>query len=425
MANKKKGKLECPYCGKGGFVAQGPLNSHMKALHGQETLPDPEAYELTYQVRRIDEPGPHVISCPACQQPRQVWIKEDGTIASSDDPEIPKPVSSSDGSGVIKRIPKRNAHPVVIKNRFDMRWNEEEDRWKHTVCMMGTHGRTAPEMPWNEVGITENWLLNDAHGIDYVSPHVEAGRVHRWWQLHHRWRITRRATRNATDHWQWLQDVETVPRIIMQRKFAEVPHSEGYPLREVCEMFLGGKLGRGAGYAQYYFTNTFSYMFAQILYEKKLGIKDWERIELYGCELEQLETEYFRQRPGIEFWFGLCVAAGIEIYVPHTCYMAYAQDVKANEYGQQQMVQYPGYMAYGFLSPSLEEAKAQNLPIGVDPREESVLMAWDDYEYTDFVYAFNEGLAWMDKASNMIDFDNENDALEEWMDTCQEAVLDQ
>jgi len=308
--------LSCPFCGKKGFKATGPLNSHIKALHPNErALNDDDSYEIIYRVQKVG-----LINCVACNQPRQVWIKTDGTIASSDDPEIPKPKAASSSGGADRAPIKRNASPIVIKERYKMRWNEEAGRWKHTVAMMGTHGKTAPEMPWHELGIEEKWLLNDSHGIPYVSPHVKAGRVTRWWQLHHRWRITRRATRNATDHWQWLQDVKTVPRIIMQRKFREVPHSEAFPLREVCDMFLPGKLGRGAGYTQYYFTNTFSYMFAQILYEKEKGIRDWERVELYGCELEQLETEYFRQRPGIEFWFGMCVKAGIEIYVPESCF---------------------------------------------------------------------------------------------------------
>ena len=201
----------------------------------------------------------------------------------------------------------------------------------------------------------------------------------------------------------------------MQRKFKEVPNSEGFPFREVCEMFLNDKLGRGAGHVQYYFTNTFSYMFAQVLYEKVTGIKNWERIELYGCELEQLETEYFRQRPGIEFWMGMCVANGIEIYVPESCFMMYAQDMVQTQRGPA-MVQYPGYMAYGYRSPSLEEAKAQNLPLGVDPIEENVIGAWDDYVVTDHVYALNELYAKAIKSHDISEFKSENERLNEWMD---------
>lgn len=419
--------LSCPICGKKGFRAKGPLNSHMKAVHPHElALNDDNSYEVTYRIQKVAEPGPHMVECAVCKHPRQVWIKKDGTIASSNDPEVPKPQIASSSDGKDRKQPKRNALPIVIRERYKMRWNEEKGRWKHTVAMMGTHGKTAPEMPWFELGVEEKWLLNDSHGIPYVTPHMKAGKVTRWWQLHHRWRITRRATRNATDHWQWLQDVKTVPRIIMQRHYREVPKSEAFPLREVCDMFLPGLLGRGAGYVQYYFTNTFSYMFAQVLYEKEKGIKDWERVELYGCELEQLETEYFRQRPGIEFWFGMCVKAGIEIYVPESCFMAYAQDIKVNQLGQQQMLQYPGYMAYGYLSPSMEEVKERNVIhaqhgepqeiLGVDPREESVLMAWDDSPYMDHVYALNEGISKEGKIMNLENWESENVVLNEWLD---------
>lgn len=155
---------------------------------------------------------------------------------------------------------------------------------------------------------------------------------------------------------------------------------------------------------------------------------DWERIELYGCELEQLETEYFRQRPGIEFWFGLCVAAGVEIYVPEACYMAYAQDVVPDERTggrTQKMIQYPGYMAYGYKSPSMEELKERNKmaleqnlvqeAVGVDPVEENVIGAWDDSEWMDHIYAFNNGLADLIRATDMATMPKDESRLNEWM----------
>lgn len=392
------------------FKSRAALNSHIQAKHPvvEEAQPGLVSIALPEDV----QPGYQQIQCPTCRQPSVVYVKDDHTIASSS--EVPKPTPTSELHKRTNPV-KRAAHPLVISERYKMRWNSEGGRWKRTVAMMGTHGKTAPEMPWHEMGIDERWLLNDSHGIVYVAPHVEAGRVDRWWQLHHRWRVTRRATRHATDHWQWLQDVKTVPRIVMQRKFKEVPNSEAFPFREICEMFLGGKLGRGMGYTQYYFTNTFSYMFAQVLYEKVKGIKDWERIELYGCELEQLETEYFRQRPGLEFWFGMAAAYGVEIYVPESCFMLYAQDVVVDQRRRQYMVQYPGYMAYSFKSPSLEEAKAQNLPLGVDPIEENVIGAWDDYPYIDHIYAMNEGFAQMAKRHNLEDFASENEELNKWL----------
>ena len=411
--------LECVFCGKEGFKSQHAVNAHIKSVHPTQAAAPENQNIIELTIPKNLPAGPHQV---------QIFVDEDGNVVqSSDMPAPPVAKSSSGGMSADRATPKRNAHPIVIANRYDMR-RREDGTWKNTVAMMGTHGRTAPEMPWYEPGIDERWLLNDSHGITYVTPHVEAGRVDRWWQMHHRWRVTRRATRHATDHWQWLQSVKMVPRIVMQRKFAEVPNAEEFKMREISEMFIGGNLGRGAGYVQYYFTNTFSYMFAQVLYEKKMGIKDWERVELYGCELEQLETEYFRQRPGIEFWFGLCVAADIEIYVPESCLMAYAQDIVPDERtGQQIMVQYPGYMAYGYKSPSKEELQSRNLAavqqglpqegLGVDPVEENVIGAWDDSPWIDHTYAYNNKLANMVQATDMSELGPENDALNDWLDT--------
>ena len=404
--------IACPECQKE-FKSGAALKSHLASKHPKTEVPAGEFPTLaSLNVPGDVDPGYHSILCPTCKQQAMVFVTDDRKIASSS--EVPK-VPTSGFKGNLQKV-KRGAHPAIIDARYRMRWNSEENRWKRTVAMMGTHGKTAPEMPWHELGIDERWLLNDSHGIEYVKPHVEAGRVDRWWQLHHRWRVTRRNTRHATDHWQWLQDVKTVPRIVMQRKFREVPHSEGFPFREICEMFIGGTLGRGMGYVQYYFTNTFSYMFAQVLYEKVKGIRDWERIELYGCELEQLETEYFRQRPGLEFWFGMAAAYGVEVYVPESCYMLYAQDIVRDQMGRQSLMQFPGYMAYGYKSPSLEEAKAQKLPVGVDPIEENVIGSWDDYEYVHHIYALNDSFANMIKTHSLEDFSKENDALNSWLD---------
>jgi len=409
--------IECPECKKE-FKSGAALKSHLGSKHPKTEVPAGEFPTLaSLNVPTDVDPGYHSILCPTCKQQAMVFVTDDRKIASSS--EVPKVPTS--GLGGKRNKMKRAAHPAIIDARYKMRWNKKEDRWKRTVAMMGTHGKTAPETPWHELGIDERWLLNDSHGIEYVKPHVDAGRVDRWWQLHHRWRVTRRNTRHATDHWQWLQDVKTVPRIVMQRKFREVPHSEGFPFREICEMFIGGTLGRGMGYVQYYFTNTFSYMFAQVLYEKVKGIKDWERIELYGCELEQLETEYFRQRPGLEFWFGMAAAYGVEVYVPESCYMLYSQDIVRDQMGRQSMLQFPGYMAYGYKSPSLEEAKIQKLPVGVDPIEENVIGSWDDYEYVHHIYALNDSFANMIKTHSLEDFSKENDSLNTWLDKFDES----
>jgi len=401
---------KCPYCGNE-FKSKGALNSHIKAKH--PNMEGPPHQQIVLDVPPM-EPGLHPLDCPFCHTPTQVYVKEDGTIAQSS--EIPKP-SSSDGQSHGERHPrKRAAHPVVIKSRLDQR-RREDGTWKNTVAMMGTHGRTAPKMPWYEPGIKERWLLNDSHSMPFVQPHIDEGLVDRWWQMHHRWRFTRRMTRYSDDHWTWLQECP-VPRIFMQRHYEDVPNSEGFKIKEISKMFIDDKLPRGAGWVQTYYTNTFSYMLAQVAYEKKMGITDWERIEIYGCELEQLETEYFRQRPGMEWWLGVVAGMGIEVYFPHDTFIAYAQSVINDQYGTR-LVQYPGYMAYGYKSPSLEEAKLQKLPVGVDPVEENVIGAWEGH-HTWFIHAMNEGLAQMQKRHAVMDYVEEIEALEGWLDRFEE-----
>ena len=417
----KKGK-KCPYCGKDGLKSKSALDSHIRAKHPNMKVSPPGHPEAPpMQHISVDvplmEPGQQPFACPFCNSQTQVFIKEDGTIASSS--EIPKPPSSSTDDKGLRRYPKRAAHPIVIKERFEQR-RRPDGTFKNTVCMMGTHGRTAPKMPWYEPGIKEHWLLNDSHSIQFVTPHVEAGRVDRWWQMHHRWRFTRRMTRLSDDHWTWLQESK-IPRIFMQRKYADVPNSEGFKLREISEMFIGDKLGRGAGYVQVYYTNTFSYMIAQVMYEKAMGIEDWERIEIYGCELEQIETEYFRQRPGMEWWLGAAAQMGIQVYFPHDTFIAYAQDVVIDKQRGTSLIQYPGYMAYGFKSPSMKEAEEQNLPLGVDPVEENVMGAWEGYHMW-FIHAMNEGLAQAQRRHSLLDFDQEIKALEDWFDGFEEDV---
>jgi len=418
--SKKKKTLNCVYCDKTGFKSKSAVDSHIRSKHPNMQIaplghPEQQPSQQVAITLPLMEPGQQPLECPFCNSKTQVFVKDDGTIASSS--EVPTPPSSSEIVGGKEPI-RRAEIPVVIDERFAQR-RRPDGTFKNTVCMMGTHGRTAPKMPWHEIGIKERWLLNDSHSMSYVKHHVEQGRVDRWWQMHHRWRFTRRVTRHSEDHWTWLQG-DNVPRIFMQRKFADVPNSEEFKLREISEMFIGDKLGRGAGYVQVYYTNTFSYMIAQVMYEKKMGITDWERIEIYGCELEQLETEYFRQRPGMEWWLGAAAQMGIQVYFPHDTFIAYAQDLVNTEYGTR-MVQYPGYMAYGYKSPSMKEAEEQRQPIGVDPIEENVMGAWDGYHRW-FIHGINEGLSQMNRRHTLMDFENENDADNAWLDRFEEDV---
>jgi hypothetical protein len=62
----------------------------------------------------------------------------------------------------------------------------------------------------------------------------------------------------------------------------------------------------------------------------------------------------------------------------------------------------------------MEEAKEQQLPIGVDPVEENVIGAWEDY-HTWFIHGLNEGIAQMTKRHVAPRFKEEMAALDGWL----------
>ena len=202
--------------------------------------------------------------------------------------------------------------PVAIEARIAQR-RKPDGTFKKTVVLVGTHPATAGLTPWSEPGIDEIWALNDCHELPFM--HMES--VTGWYQMHQPWRFLRVkpgknwGNRVVMDHAGWLQKEHNFP-IWMQRKYEMVPNSETYPLREVCEEFLKGKLGRGGGYMRKYFTTTFSFCIPLAI------MRGAERIEIYGCELSQ-EIEYTMQRPNTEFWCGVAVGRGVTVYVPQNC----------------------------------------------------------------------------------------------------------
>jgi len=395
----KTKKKVCPDCAQV-FGSAHALGSHRKSVHGLHGGPqaDPNFIDIQVRLPRPTEPGAHPIQCPVCNSVTTIEYTEDGEIKhkSSEKP------SSSGGE------PKHTypyivyEHPIIIKQRMRQRAG------KKTVVMMGTHSRSGPLAPWHEEGIDEWWGLNDSATIFQKNDKMHL--FDRWYQVHHRWRFTRRQTRYADDHWHWLQNCD-VPRIFMQRAYADIPGSEAIPLREICETFIGDRLPRGSGYVTQYFTSTFCYMIAQVMLEKLKGINDWDRIEFYGCELEQLETEYFRQRPGMEWWMGKASEMGIEVYFPHDTFIGYAQDIQPGR-----LINYDDYMAYGFKSPSKAEAEANKEPLGEDPVEENNIGAWEDY-FPSHIKTANQGFHELAVRTNWIeDLEITSEALNELWD---------
>lgn len=269
--------------------------------------------------------GGHVWKPPASSQKPKSSVKPTSLV----------PVDQQD---LWKNLPPEE--PEAVKARISQRLG------KKTVVMVGTSPDSVGLAPWGEPGIHAYWGLNDAHHL----PCVKMEYITAWFQLHHRWRFTRRTPRYEIDHWGWLQQEHKFP-IFMQKHYGDVPNSEKFPLKEVTERYMAGMLGRGNFFQRKYYTCSFSYMIALAMY---LG---FQRIEIYGVELAQ-QIEYIMQRPGTEFWLGMAMGSGVQLYLPAKCRIL------------------NGVM-YGYRWPDKKFAEMNKEPIGIFPEEEDLVGDWD------------------------------------------------
>lgn len=239
--------------------------------------------------------------------------------ASSGDIRIKGPKPKIDPYGEFKKRAEESSlilwanlppeSPRVQAARTAQRWNKDGTK-KKTLVVMGTSPDSCGLAPWDEEGIDEFWALNDAHNLSFMR----MDRITKWFQLHQPWRYRRPAPRYEIDHWEWLKLEHPFP-IYMQRVDPEVPSSVKYPIYELSREFLYNEdfgqwmIGRGIGWQRKYFSCSFSFIAAMALHE------GFQRIELYGVELAQ-KQEYIMQRPNTEFWLGLCIGRGVQVYVP-------------------------------------------------------------------------------------------------------------
>jgi len=109
--------------------------------------------------------------------------------------------------------------------------------------------------------------------------------------------------------------------IYMQEAHDDIPGSIKFPLEEIKERFLRGRLwrrirdeeGNVIGLEPFdYFTSSFAYMCSLALYE------GFERIEVYGFEMAT-DTEYRYQKGSTEFWLGVAAEMGVEVILEEKC----------------------------------------------------------------------------------------------------------
>ena len=133
-----------------------------------------------------------------------------------------------------------------------------------------------------------------------------------------------RILRRSGKYHDWAQKRYKLKPIYMQYWQPEIPCSVAYPLREVSDIAF--KNFRRGDRKIKYFTSTLAYMMGIAILEK------FERIEIYGFELAD-DIEYVRQKACAEFWIGVALAKGIEVYTPSNNQIMWSSLYGGNEQG--------------------------------------------------------------------------------------------
>ena len=140
----------------------------------------------------------------------------------------------------------------------------------------------------------EMWSVNTGH---FCFDREQLTRFTRWFQLHPR-RDFEAANADRPQHLEWLRHT-TIP-VYMEQVWEDIPTSVRYPREEIA--LIGGD----------YFTSSVAYMLALAIYER------FGEIRLFGVDMPS-ETEYFNERPCVEYWLGVAVANGIKVVTPEHC----------------------------------------------------------------------------------------------------------
>jgi hypothetical protein len=187
---------------------------------------------------------------------------------------------------------------------------------KKTVALVGMAETSCSLAPFREKGV-EIWGLNEMHAFPWMA------RADRWFQIHKTYK-REVAKRGVRGHYEWLKENKWNIPIYMQHPQDEIPNSKEYPLHEVCDKFFKN-FRRGDAKVKY-FTSSFAYYMGVALLE------GFERIEIYGFEMSG-DIEYVQQKACAEFWIGLAMGMGVEIYTPPNCQILHSPLYGGNEQG--------------------------------------------------------------------------------------------
>jgi len=232
-----------------------------------------------------------IVPCPVCKFPSRMRFRDNQWLDSYEPALDATTWNSAD-------IPKLDTHDKRLLRRLR--------NGKKTVALVGWAPASCGMAPYDEPNVKlggelEIWGLNQAHAMPWMKTWT------RWFQLHKEksWSRQISITRGILGHYDWLKEDHQRP-IYMQFKHDEIPNSVEYPLEEVVDEYLG-KFSKGFNPVRY-FTNSLGYMIP-------MAIKEFQRIEIYGFEMAD-DTEYVKQKACAEFWIGIALGKGKEVYLP-------------------------------------------------------------------------------------------------------------
>ncbi len=108
--------------------------------------------------------------------------------------------------------------------------------------------------------------------------------------------------------------------VIMQRHYPEIPMSRPYPKDEVLDFF-----GMTADTA--YFTSSIAWMLADAIRE------GFERIIIHRVQESDKATDYFFQKPCLDFWCGICIGRRVNLLISNSSLLCRSHPWETGLYG--------------------------------------------------------------------------------------------
>lgn len=222
---------------------------------------------------------------------------------------------------------------IVGFSEVNRSWASQQPKGVEIWALNEVHNCTQTLVVVNELGQTRDKrcpCYNPHRCVCDTHPHIFINRYDRWFQLHPKeWKDEVRLTdfakkgltihpkdrntfgRNAI-HWKFLKECD-VP-VYTQKKWRGIPNSVRYPFSDMAKTLGIKHQGPFKGKKFLYTTSTPAYMIALALHEHLQGVT-LDEIRLAGIELA-IGTEYFWQRPCMEYYMGMATGMGIKVTLP-------------------------------------------------------------------------------------------------------------